>query len=198
MTAITHRPESLWNQKALTPSVSKYIRAYRGEFDADSIESEFLYRGPASAAFRRLTKIDPSEGFDRFEGRGSGLWTLRNDRILNPLTADLLAAADTLGGELETKSSSAFPGGIGADSRNVWVTLLDGGVGVEVVLWELQTTNRVKARQRTTIRGPKAYRVLLELLGFDRISRKLHGESVIPPHDEIMRLTNALSVKGAR
>ena len=192
------RPKSLWNQKSLTPSVSKYFAAYRGEFDTDWIESNYPYQGPPSDAFRRLTKINSYEGFGRFEGKGIGCWGLRGDRTLNPLTADLLAAADALGGKLESESSSEYPRGMGADSAKMWVALLDGGVGVEVVLWEHEYTNRVHARQRTTIRGPRAYRSLLEFLGFKWTNRKLPGEEVYSSHGEIVKLVNDLLVERGR
>jgi len=195
MSTATHRPRSLWTAESRTPSVSKYFRAYRGEFSTDGIESDFPYQGPASGAFRRLTQINPKEGFDRFADKGIGCWGLRRDSTLNPLTADLLAAADVLGGELESKFSSAGPGGIGADASEVWVGLLDGGVGVEVVLSEHEYTNRVHARQRTTIRGPRAYRALLELLGFRWTNRKLPGETLFLSHGEIVELVNHLLVK---
>jgi hypothetical protein len=77
----------------------------------------------------------------------------------------------------------------------VWVALLDGGVGVEVAVWESQHTNKPKARQRTTIRGPRAYRALLELLGFDWINRRLAGEEMTPSHVEITTMVNDLLKK---
>lgn len=141
-------------------------------------------------------KMDKYEASQRFEGKGPGCWTMRADRELNDLTADLLAAADALGGKLEKESSSSSPGGIGVDSGTVWVAFLDGGVGVEVVLCEDEYTNRVKALQRTTIRGPRAYRALLELLGFDWINRRLTGETTTPSHRELIQLVNDLLAKG--
>ena len=195
MSTATCRPKSLWSQKSLTPSVSNYFAAYLGEFDTDWIESDYPHQGPPSDAFRRLTRINSHDGYDRFKGKGIGCWGLRRDRTLNPLTADLLAAADALGGKLESESSSALPGGIGADSANVWVALLDGGVGVEVVLSEHETTNRVLARQCTSIRGPRAYRSLLECLGFKWTNRKLPDEQVCSSHGEIVKLVNDFLVE---
>jgi hypothetical protein len=72
------------------------------------------------------------------------------------------------------------------------VGLLDGGVGVEVVFWEHDRTNRVHACQRTTVRGPRAYRVLTEFLGFDWSNRILFGEEVRPSHGEIIKQVSEL------
>jgi hypothetical protein len=186
------RPDVIWSQKFQTPGVKKYFSKYRGEFMTDWIDSKYPYKGKASSAFRLVTKMKSWEAEERFEGGGNGCWALKRDGTLNDLTADLLAAADALGAKLLTKSSSGFPGGIGADSGTVWAALLDGGVGVTVNLWEHQNTNRVHASQRTTIRGAGAYRALLELLGFDWISRKLAGESLRPSHEDYIQLVNNL------
>ena len=180
---IFHRPETLWAQSSLTPSVGKYIKAFGGEFNTEFMESEFPYSGRPSNAFRRITRPDPSEHGERFEDRGHGCWALKRDHILNPLTADLLAAADAMGGTPETDSASTFRSHV--ERGKVWVSFLDGGVGVAVMLSEHETTNRVHASQRTTIRGPRAYRTLLELLGFDWIKRRLQCESATPCHEEI-------------
>jgi len=156
------------------------------------MKSEYPYQGLASTAFRRVTTIPRHEGYDRFEGKGTGCWGLRRDSMINPLTADLLAAADAIGGQTVYASSSALPGGIGADAGEVWVPLLDGGVGVEVVVWESETTNRVFARQRTTIRGPHAYRALAELLGFSWLTRRLPEEMAAPSREQHIALMNTL------
>ena len=190
-----HRPETLWTQNSLTPSVRKYIDAFGGEFSAEFMESEFPYRGRSSDAFRRITKVDPSEHDERFEGRGHGCWALKRDHILNPLTADLLAAADVMGGKAETDSASTFRSHV--EWGKVWVSFLDGGVGVEVVLSEHETTNRVHASQHTTIRGPRAYRTLLEFLGFDWIKRRLQWENATPSHEEIREQVGQLLKGGS-
>jgi hypothetical protein len=197
MSIALHRPDTLWTQNEPSPSVGLYLRSFRGEFDTDSIESEYPYQGLASKAFRRVTTIPRREGYGRFEGQGNGCWGIRMDSILNPLTADLLAAADALGGQTAFESSSALPGGIGADAGDVWVPLLDGGIGVEVVVWESESTNRVLARQRTTIRGPHAYRALAELLGFSWLNRRLPEEVAAPSHEEHIALMNTLLLASA-
>ena len=189
----SNRPTELWNNNMCPRSVEEYFDAYMGEFDYDWVTSDYPYKGPASAFFRLLTKkVDPYESFARFENMGACGWATKHAGRLNPFTADLLAAAERLGGKLGVESSSSMPGGIGADSGDVWVSLLDGGVGVEVLIWQHQTTNHLHTRQCTTARGPRAYRALLELLGFDWINRKLPGEEVTPTHKEIIALVNDL------
>ena len=196
MSAAYKRPKTLWSENSPPASVSEYI-AYLGEFDTEWIGSDYPYRGKASDAFRRVTKLDYCDTEIRFADRGAGCWVLRRDHSLNCLTADLFAAADALGGKLETEDSSSLPGGIGADSSRIWTSLLDGGVGASVVLWEHQYTNRVHIQHKTTIRGPRAYRVLLELLGFDWSNRKLYGEVTRPTHGEIVEQTNTLLASGS-
>jgi hypothetical protein len=195
MSQIGQRPRTLWSQESPTPSVSKYFNTSQGEFDTDEIDSYYPHGGKASVVFRQVLKMGDYEASQRFESKGNGCWALRSDRILNDLTADVLAAAETLGGKLETTSSSSMPGGIGADVGTVWVALLDGGVGVEVVLCQHEYTNRMEAHQRTTIRGPRAYRAVLELLGFDWINRRLASESETPSHQEFIQLVNDLLPK---
>ena len=196
MRAAYKRPKTLWSQKSLTAGVSKYFDAYMGEFDTAQIESDYPYRGRASDVFRWVTEADYSGG--SFGGNGAGCWVLRRDHSLNNFTADLLAAADTLGGKLEIDNSSALPGGFGADSSRIWTSLLDGGVGVSIELKEHQSTNRVHAKHRTTICGPRAYRVLLELLGFDWINRKLYGETARAMHEEIIGQVKDLLAREVR
>ena len=119
------------------------------------------------------------------------------DRIVNNLTADLLAAADHLGAESESERESGNPGGFGLDTAHVWVPVLDGGVGVEFHQGQDEWTNRMEGWQQTTIRGPRAYRVLLEFLGFKWIPRRLPGEEVRPNHQEIVKLVETLLSKKA-
>jgi len=187
---VLHRPIALWSRDNIPSSVNEYLYSFRGEFSDEAVESDYPYNGVSTSFFRKLLKIQPYDRFDRFQGivSGIGCWTLRTNHILNNLTADLLAAAELLGGTFKTHSSSASPGGIGADSSDIWVSLLDGGIGVQVLVWEHETTNRVSTSQATTIRGSKAYRALLELLGFKWISRKLPGESVTPSHEDYIKL----------
>lgn len=161
-------PEPLWTRENLPSSVSKYCDAFMGEFpQVEWIQSDYPYGGSSSTSFKRVRLVETNKWYARFEGLGHGCWCPRRDGILSNLTADLLAAAEFLGGQMLTHGSSGLPGGIGADSRIVWLGLLDGGVGVEVLVSEHEVTNRVSAYQRTSIRGAKAYCALVESLGFE-------------------------------
>ena len=185
MSAQPVRPDTLWTQKSPTPSVDQYIDLHFGEFPTDFIESSYPYSGEATDSFRRCSAKDGRKGFDMFPGLGEGCWVPRRDAILNGLTADLLAAADLLQGSASASRASAMPCGIGMDSGRVWVTLLDGGVGVELHVSEHEYTNRLSGHQRTTIRGAMAYRVLLEFLGFDCPPRKLYCEPAPTSQSEV-------------
>jgi hypothetical protein len=157
------------------------------------MKSRFPYSGDAVRSFRELREINPYEGYHRFaKGAAEGCWTLIKDKIRNNLTADLLAAAEVLFGQVATNATYGPAGGYGVDTGEVWVGLLDGGVGVEVHVGQDDETGRPEGWQRTTIRGPKAYRCLLELLGFDWIDEKLNGEEYAPTRGEILEEVNRL------
>jgi hypothetical protein len=125
-------------------------------------------------------------------------WEPRRQGILSSLTADLLAAAQALGGRLHVRVSPGSPGGFHAEGGDVWVELLDGGVGVEVEISEHQTTNRVHAAQRTTILGAGAFRALTRTLGFDHVRRRLPGEAYRPDLATVDRNCSDLLAKHAR
>jgi hypothetical protein len=188
----SNRPKLLWSQEGPPDSVNEYFDAYMGEFGTDWIESGYPYKGPAEAVFLELSESDLKDGFDRFQGQGIGCWVLRNNDTLNDLTADLLAAAELLGGELWTDGSSAAPGGTGVDAGAVWLKLLDGGVGAEVVLCEADRTNEVEASQVTTVRGARAFRCVVELLGFDPSIEVLPGETKAASREDITQLVDEL------
>ena len=190
------RPNALWTQKAPTRGVERYLSAHRGEFRLRGMKSRFPYTGDAMKTFRELSEVNPYEGYHRFaSGAGEGCWMLIKDKIRNSLTADLLAAAEALSGQVATKATYGPAGGYGVDTGEVWVGLLDGGVGVEVHVGQDDETGRPEGWQRTTIRGPKTYRCLLELLGFNFISEKLTGEAVTPSHSEIIDMVTDLLAK---
>jgi hypothetical protein len=157
----------LWSQKNLSSSIQNYFDAYMGEFNTGCVESNYPYSGKISEKFRRIAQIEEYEKDFRFEGKGSGCWTLQKDHELNSLTGDLMAYADILGGLIEKKSSSSLSSGIGADSDKLWISFLDGGIGVHILISEHEYTNRVYAKQKTTIRGPMAFRTLCCFLGFE-------------------------------
>lgn len=178
-----------WNTQNPPEAVSCYTNPFELEFSVEDLCSEVPYRGPVSGKFRRsaTSELDRS-GFHRFTNRHpTVIWEPRSHQIINPLTADLLAAAEALGGELHRRGSPAGPFGIHASGTDVWIGLCDGGVGVEVNVWESETTNRVFARQRTTIHGAAAFRMLTRALGFDHMPRKLHGENARPDLEAIDR-----------
>ena len=181
----TIRPKlPLWIPDAYTPSVQAYVDAFRGELWFDPSEtSGYPYNGPAKEYFKRIVKVNAFEAAERFEGKGVGCWGARKNPALSVFTADLLATADALGGRLDDTQKYG----------SVWTALLDGGVGVFVYLYQHETTNHIRARQVTTVRGPRAYRALLELLGFDWIPRRLFGEASAPSRVEIVTLVDELT-----
>jgi hypothetical protein len=187
------RPNVLWTHTAPTRGVERYLSAHRGEFRLRGMKSRSPYSGDAVRSFRELREVNPYEGYHRFaKGAGEGCWMLIKDKIRNNLTADLLAAAEALSGQVATNATYGPAGGYGVDTGEVWVGLLDGGVGVEVHVGQDDETGRPEGWQRTTIRGPKAYRCLLELLGFDWIDEKLNGEEYAPTRGEILEEVNRL------
>ncbi len=188
MTKRTPLPLEPWCPNSMPDAVRRYVRPFRVEFDMWEVGSDLPYSGPASALFRRSSgrRTDRS-GFHRFAKLKSwhGLWEPRDQDILTAVTADLLATAHALGGRLCFQSSPSGPGGVHAEADDVWVALLDGGVGVEIELREHQTTNRVTARQRSTIRGAAVYRAVTRAMGFDHMRRRLPGEAALPDLDQL-------------
>ena len=183
-------PETLWSPKELPVSVDAYFSAHRGEFSLRHVKSKYPYGSDAWKKLRALPEINPYEGYHRFEGRGEGCWEPVRDKIRNPLTADLLATAELVSGKTRRTGTHGAPGGIGIDQSEVWVGFLDGGVGVEVHIGEDEETNRPEGWQRTTIRGPLAFRCLVEFLGFDWISEPLANEDAVPSQEDVRRLIN--------
>jgi hypothetical protein len=180
------RPWS-WNDQP--DPVRRYACAFRGEFDVSDLRSCIPYAGPVRACLRRSTAGRDSSGFHRFIDLRPWLdrWEPRDRSIICSFTADLLHAAYALGGRCCYDGSDGAPGGFRPEIGVVWVALLDGGVGVEVRLDEHQTTNRVMASERTTIRGTAAMRAITRALGFDHLPRRLPGEDGRPDFDAIDR-----------
>ena len=173
----------LWSRSSPPDCVVQYQNCFDGEFDVSALASDFPYAGSSSVRFRAASKESDRSGFDGFQGRGIGCWRLVREGIINNLTADLLAAAFCLNGK--TYSEKSPSGMFHASGNDLWVELLDGGIGVEVLIGEDERTNRVYARQRTTIRGAKCFRALLMYLGFDWVGRKLPGEILAPRREEV-------------
>jgi hypothetical protein len=178
-----------WKSTEPPAVIRRYIRAFEGEFDSDDLESSVPYRGSVREVFRRSTKVPAAGAFHRFNSLHwwPDYWAPKRDPILHTLTADLLWAAVCLGGRLCYEGSPAGPGGAHASGNDLWVALLDGGVGIEVLVYEHETTNRVSASQRTTIRGNAAFRAVTRSLGFDHLPRKLLGEHARPDFQSLDR-----------
>lgn len=182
-------PMKPWSPKRKPDAVVRYERALTWEVDASYLRSGLPYSGCVRARMRRLTKVPEGPGFHRF-GRLAewvGLWEPRRHEPVCPFTADLLVVAHALGGRLCFDHSPSGPGGYHAEVNQVWIALLDGGVGVEVRLCEHPTTNRVRAAQRATVRGNAAFRAVTRAMGFDHLARRLPGEAVLPGFDSLDR-----------
>jgi hypothetical protein len=185
-----HLPK-LWNATDRPVSVKKYLSA-QWELDPGDLESAYPYAGPVNRSFRRTNAKDRQRYLEEGGAPLVPTWCLRRDHVCNELTADLLAAAEHLGGVVHARRDAGLPGGIGAEGGVVWVELLDGGVGVVTSLVESEYTNRVSGRQRTVITGPIAFRALLEVLGFDQPLRKLAGEAKAPRHEQVVEMVRGL------
>ena len=183
------RPKALWTHKNAPNSVQSYFDAHQGEFELRRMKSSYPYEGSPWKKFRELKEINHYEGFKRFEGRGEGCWEPFPDKIRSGCTADLLAAAELMRGDLVPSGTYGTPGGFGIDERDVWVGFLDGGIGVEVQVGQDEDTNRPFGWQRTTIRGALAFRCLLEVLGFTWVGQRLTGEDKLSPsHEEVIKI----------
>lgn len=144
--------------------VVKYQQAHF-EFDIEW-QSGRPYGGiPASKLFERKG--------------GSASWKLRSDKIGSSLTADLLAAAESLRLPRSGRVDGGSPAGVHAEGGRWWLPLLDGGLFVEFTQWEHQSTNRVCATQRVWILGTNAYRLLLDALEIALPTRRAPGESEV-------------------
>ncbi len=186
------RPKFLWRDKSIPKSVHSYIDAFSGEIDFYS-DSAYPYQGPPSKRFKQI-KPKLVDNAPASNEQPIGKWALKSDRAPNSLTADLLAAAEALGGKPDAGGLSSMGA---ADSNWLQIQLVDGGVFVHVTLSEHPTTNRVSANQRTRVRGSRCYRLLLELLGFDQPPIKLPGEVTVPKIEEIVDQVSDLLIATA-
>lgn len=155
-------PENTWWPDSKNSATSKYIAAHY-EFWPDHIVSGVPY---SIKTWNVLFKSIP----------GTNAWKLKRDHIMNGLTADLLAAAESLGQENATNSFAGSPRGIGAEETNIWVPIADGGIFLTFSQSEHEYTNKVQARQATIILGAAALRMLIKKLGIGSPSRLLKGE----------------------
>jgi hypothetical protein len=187
------RPTAIWSRHGMLAGVSKYFDAHRGEFSTSRIRSRYPYTGNAWSVFTELARTNPNDGYHYFDKMpGVGCWALIQDKIRNSQTADVLAAAEALSGQCATNDTYGPARGYGVDTSEVWIPLLDGGAGVEVHVGQDEETNKPLGWQRTTIRGPRAFRAIVELLGFDWIGQTLTGEKTVPIQSEISELVDTL------
>lgn len=154
--------------------VREYFRLHRGELqlvdfpgEDDWFESPHPRSGELAAEDVRRVSAKKARLSNRFPGRGKGCWTLAYDYPGSWSTALVLAVGSALGGKPSTTRTSGMPGGIGADSGEIWLPFLDGGVGVRLDLCQHEVTNQIEGFQTTTIRGPAALAAVFEALRFE-------------------------------
>ena len=156
-------------------SVRAYFGLHRGELvlvdfqdERDAwMESPHPRDGNLQAEDVQRVPAEQASLSNHFPGRGEGCWTLAYDYPGSWSTALVLAVGSALGGKLTTTRSSGMPGGIGADSGEVWLAFLDGGVGVRLDLCQDEVTNAIEGFQTTTIRGPAALAAVFDALRFE-------------------------------
>ncbi len=180
---------SLWAKESSTQSVKQYIDGTSAEFPYFSFKSLFPYQGLPSSEFCFIRDVKKQFPHFRFSFKHVGGWKLRRDSFQNNVTADILAAADLLGGKLKS-DSGAYMSGLEQD--DIFVPLLDGGVTVYVRIVEHGVTNNLRGYQGTFIWGTLAYRALTTFLGFDWSQRRLAGEEQIPQPKQVWDLVDGL------
>lgn len=156
-------------------AVRTYFRMHRGELvlvdfqnERDAwMDSPHPRDGQLLAEdFRRVSEKKATLS-QHFPGRGQGCWTLAYDYPGSWSTALVLAVGSALGGKAERTGTSGMPGGIGVDRGELWVSFLDGGVGVRLDLGQDEWTNQIEGFQTTTIRGPAALAAVFDALRFE-------------------------------
>ncbi|MDC0299724.1 hypothetical protein OAM00_02970 [Verrucomicrobia bacterium] len=174
-------------------SVSDYLDAFDGEFDDSVVESDYPYRGSASNVFQyRKEMVSESSPLNKI----CNCWVLKDEYALNSLTADILAAAELMGGVQTHEFSPESPAGVHSNLCRIEIALLDGGVDLVLKLWEDEATNKMQAEQRTTIRGTRAFCALLDFLGFDWLNDDALREVDSPTKDEINMQVGVLIKSG--
>ena len=169
-------------------SVRAYFGLHRGELvlvdfqhERDAwMESPHPRDGNLVAEDVQRVPAEQASLSNHFPGRGEGCWTLAYDYPGSWSTALVLAVGSALGGKAERTGSSGMPGGIGVDSGELWVSFLDGGVGVRLDLGQDEWTNQIEGFQTTTIRGPAALAAVFDALRFDLPQTLLRA---VPPPD---------------
>jgi hypothetical protein len=189
MNANQNQSIKLWTKESPTPSVKQYIDGTSAEFPYFSFESLFPYQGLASSKFRFIRDVKEQFPYFRFSFKHAGGWKLRRDRFQNNVTADILAAADLLGGKPKSESSAYMSG---LEQDDIFIPLLDGGVTVYVRIVEHGVTCNLSGYQGTFIWGTQAYRALTTFLGFDWSPRRLSGEMQMPQARQVWDTVDGL------
>jgi hypothetical protein len=189
MNANQNQSIKLWTKESPTPSVKQYIDGTSAEFPYFLFESAFPYQGLASSEFRFIRDVKKQFPYFRFSFNHTGGWKLRRDRFQNNVTADVLAAADFLGGKMKS-DSFAYMSGLEGD--DIFIPLLDGGVTAYVRIVEHGVTNNLSGYQGTFIWGTLAYRALTAFLGFEWSPRRLTGEERVPQMKQVWDVVDGL------
>jgi hypothetical protein len=116
------------------------------------------------------------------------LWKIKNDYPGASMGLDMIAMAERFSPGRYVNSCGAAFGGAGADSNQIWIPALDGGVLLKFIVVEDERTNALSAYQETIVGGSGCFRFLLRKLGFKSVPRRLKGEAFIPTPDDIERL----------
>jgi len=187
-----NRPLVLWDPESPPAAVDTYMEFHGCEYEPSDFSSEYPYEGPASKRFRIITSRWEQHQELWLVEKGERYWVPRSDGILNSLTADLLAAAELLGGRPNTGSVGSMPGGMGASTDRMWIPLMGGGIGITLSVAEDLYTNEEIMYHDTIILGSMAYRALLAVLGFEWIDRLLLDEKRKPGRTEFVAEINEL------
>ena len=92
--------KTLWDPSDTPPVVDEYLDSYGSEFsEVDFISSYYPYSGCTSKYFK---KVPSGELVVNLKDETKPQWKLKFDRVANPVTADLLVAAERLGAEMES------------------------------------------------------------------------------------------------
>lgn len=134
----------------MTESLIDYYLSSLWELDIDE------FKGKPS-----LLSI-PSKHFVHIKSKNA--WRLRRDSVGNELTQTIVRHLDAWQLPCLNNRSNGMPGGIGAKGVEIWVPFLDGGLYLETMLWEGETTNHLHAQQSTIVVGKEAYRTLWKAL----------------------------------
>lgn len=112
------------------------------------------------------------------------LWKIKKDEPGKSLSVDLIAMAERFSPSHNERSFGAAFGSACADSRQIWIPVLDGGVLLQFYVVEDEPTNSLSGYQTTIVGGSACFRFLLQQLGFEPLTRRLKGEDSVPSAEE--------------